>query len=403
MIRFFIFAGLMFLQSLTAFAAFPPVLDTAASGLKYCATRECTTDYWSGQFQYFSTPEQAVNFRLSVEPNTGLGTTSISCTPTSCFLDLYRLSDGYTWVDQTIPVTQKTFPNVYACPVNSTGTTSCVCNSGFNQSGSSCIPVTNQSIVDAMNLIGEPFVGSGGGLSFCYAGAPMVATGSAYNPADPTGTTEYYGPFKLGSGDCSSVAQATKPIGAAACKPNQYFGQVNGVDTCVNGASTSVSTSAVAPAAGASGATPSLGSAAPSGAVSSVTTGSCLLDGTCTFQTDYKNNSGVVIGSSTVTKPADPALDNCAKNPNTVACASFGTPAGVDLIPSISSGFTGIVPVAFTSASFCPQPLSVNAMGKDFSFSYSGACDAITAYLAPILLLLSAGLAAWIFVGGFKS
>lgn len=381
---------LIALFSLTSFAAFSPV-----SSITYTVHMQNGSNFVGSS--HASACAAAFTWFHSVNP----GVISVTQSDPICALASSSNPQAYTG--------SYTEASVQACPSNSTGTASCTCNSGFiqNPANNGCTDIASAiaAIVSGLNLVGAPYVGTGGGLQFCYGGFPIKASGAAYNPANPTGTTNYFGPYSSGSGDCSTAAQATSPVGAAACKSNQYFGQVNGVDTCVNGASVSTSTTSVAPAApssAASSAAPSLGSNAPAGATQSTTTTTCV-GSACTVTTDYKNGSGVVLGSSTTSAPVDPALDDCAKNPNAIGCASFGTPEGAGVIPSVNSGFTGIVPVSFTSSAVCPSPLSINAMGKDISFSYAGACDAITAYLAPILLLLSAGLAAWIFVGGFKS
>lgn len=200
------------------------------------------------------------------------------------------------------------------------------------------------------------------------------------------------------------MTDAAKPLGSAACKSNEYFGQVNGVDKCIAGTSVSTSSSTVAPASGASGVAPSLGGNAPSGAVSSSVTTTCAAGG-CDTVTNYYGSGGALLGSSTVSGPPKagdvPTKSQCELTPSAVGCSEFGTP-DAPVLSKIESGFSAITPVAFTSSASCPSDLVMSVLGHSYAVSYSGACSALDTYIKPLLLLLSVALSGWIFVGGFK-
>lgn len=292
-----------------------------------------------------------------------------------------------------------------SCAVNGTVGPSCVvyscpANQGWTLSGSTCsrdATVGQQLIVDALNLAGAPLVGAGGGLATCYAGVPVLASGSATGG----GVTNYMGPFKLGTGSCSTVAQATSPVGAAACKSNQYFGQVNGVDQCINGATVSTSTTSVAPAAGASGVAPALEPGAPSGTVSKTTTGSCLLDGTCTFVDEYKNSAGAVIGTKTETTKPDPTKDQCVLNPESVGCQKLGAVLS-DQVPKATRNVNfSAEDLGFGSGS-CPQPFGWSDKLGQHQIDLTSYCGAISTYVRPVVIAIAL-LMAFFIVAPIKS
>jgi hypothetical protein len=295
------------------------------------------------------------------------------------------------------------------CPANSTGTTSCVCNSGYSENAehTACLSTAGVigELVSTLNASGAPWVGSGGGLQFCVGGYPVKASGSSTaSLAGVPGSTEYYGPFSAGSGDCSTATQASQPLGSAACKPGESFGQVNGVDTCVP-ASVNVSQSSmsVAPSAASSevaSVSPSLSSTAPSGATGATTTTTCS-GGNCTTVTDYTGAGGVSLGSTTETKPETPADDFCVKNPQAISCMTGGTATAQNLT-AVDSGFSSLGVVGFTSSASCPADLSATVLGNTVAISYASICGGLNDYVKPILLIIALFSATAIFIGGLK-
>lgn len=106
--------------------------------------------------------------------------------------------------------------------------------------------------------------------------------------------------------------------------------------------------------------------------------------------------------STTSTPDPEPSKNACETNPDSIGCQELGKAETPDF-PTEDSGFSSITPVAFTSNASCPADINFVALGHTYIISYAGACGVANDYLKPILLLLSAGLAAYIFVGGFKA
>ena len=295
----------------------------------------------------------------------GYTPTIVGLTSTSCPIKIIRNSDGvivnnlaYT----IVPIVAS------SCPVNSTVSgTSCACNSGFveDATATSCVSVavSNKAVVDGLNLVGAPLVGSGGGLNTCYAGVPVVATGSATGGS----VTNYFGPFKVGTHDCSAAPVATSPVGAAACKTTEYFGQLNGVDTCIPATTTTSSAGSVtATPPGVTASTPS-GTAsapviagAPSGTVGTSTVTTCV-GGNCSTVTSFTGSGGSDLGTKTESVPQKTF---CAENPTASVCVS-GTFSGSCGAPPACSGDAVMCAVAAatfaTNCTLSPSPNSESA------------------------------------------
>ena len=264
----------------------------------------------------------------------------------------------FTWYQKTTS----------SCPSNSSQVaSSCVCNSGFvdDPTHQFCITaaVANKAVVDGLNFVDAPLVGSGGGLNTCYAGVPVVATGSATGGT----VTNYFGPFKVGSHDCTSAPVATAPAGAAACKSTEYFGQINGVDTCIPATTTTSSSGSVtATPPGVTASTPS-GTAsapviagAPSGTVGTSTVTTCE-GGNCSTVTSFTGSGGSALGTKTESVPQKTF---CAENPTASVCVS-GTFSGSCGAPPACSGDAVMCAVAAatfaTNCTLSPSPNSESA------------------------------------------
>lgn len=110
------------------------------------------------------------------------------------------------------------------------------------------------------------------------------------------------------------------------------------------------------------------------------------------------------------TSPGDPnptpTEDLCAKNPDALACAKFGEVQDAQLpTKDMSVSFS---PLPFTSNATCPNPatfqlVNLGEASGSYALSFTPLCDAATTYVRPLVLLISAALAAFIFVGGLKT
>lgn len=300
-----------------------------------------------------------------------------------------------------------------SCPANSTGTTSCVCNSGFDQNVNSCVPhvISPAEICDALNATDYALAGKGTpSLSVAYGGVTVTGTGAAGGFKNGVSTGfEIFGPFT-----CSAMAVPVADTGSPIVDPSTpspstcsgYWGSVNGVDTCVPKAPTPG-------VAGASSASSSTSSTSGGVTTGSATSGSTVCDGVnCTTTTTTTPIGGGAPVTQSDTKPqetycsANPGAAQCqpadpCKDSTKAGCAELGS-STAPAFGNIDSGFSGITAVAFGSSSTCPPDVTVNAMGRELHFSYSGTCDALQSYVKPILIVLAAFAAAMLFAGGFK-
>ncbi|MDZ4100698.1 MAG: virulence factor TspB C-terminal domain-related protein [Hydrogenophaga sp.] len=67
------------------------------------------------------------------------------------------------------------------------------------------------------------------------------------------------------------------------------------------------------------------------------------------------------------------------------------------------SGFSSIAVVSFGAAASCPAPLPFDVAGRTYSVSFQSICTNANDYIRPVVLVLGAALAAFIFVAGFRS
>lgn len=217
-----------------------------------------------------------------------------------------------------------------ACPPDSTGTTTCVCSSGFQPApaGAAACQATNcQAVVTEAQ--GGSFSWQGSSSSFCYKGCTVTAAVRGYSVV--TGTSSASGQHV--STDSSSCMGAAAGAGdgtdagvngaAMACETGKCPGTINGTSVCV-ACQTTVQpseTTASAPA----GQTPQI-PGAPEGTVSK-TEGTTCSGGKCTTTTTYKDAEGNVTGE---TKEEKPELSFCAENPESPLCVqgSFGGACG---------------------------------------------------------------------------
>ena len=314
------------------------------------------------------------------------------------------------------------FTSVQSCPANSAlSGSSCVCSSGYAESGGVCVAgaVLAKQIADALNLVGAPLVGTGGpSLTVCYAGYVIKGTGAASNGST---INEVYGPFTATGATCTDTpAVPVSDPSAKDCPVTSYWGTVNGVAKCVPGVSSisqGETTTATPPAGAASGTATAPLPGAPASASTGSTTTTCTTS-TCSQNTVWKDSGGSIVGEKTTTEPAgdycakNPGVaicqpfDECVKNPDRLSCQKLGT---VDSSGQLGKSTVDIAltSVFFQSQSGCPASASMafSIMGHSFtpSLSYQPICDFSTTYARPLVLLLGAAAAAFIFVGGLKS
>jgi hypothetical protein len=309
----------------------------------------------------------------------------------------------------------------YTCPANSTASGStCTCNAGSVESGSSCVVADGKYWVDLLNSLNQTLAGEGGcGVSRCFQGFTITASGGTCWKDKTTGKNMYenYGPYSSANVPCTATpagggaSKVESPATPSPADCTGYWGSVNGVDTCVpKGSSPGTGT-----------ATSESKSTTTTDSTGTTTTSrdgvTVCQDGTCTTtRTTTTTSPGgspqTVTSSSSQPKvsfcqenpsaKACQAADPCDDNPDSVACMKTGTPTDQTL-PGQEAGINAVTAVSFTAAAGCPADLSFDVNGSTYAFSYASMCNTAAAYGSPVVLVLGAALAAFVFIGGFKS
>lgn len=95
-----------------------------------------------------------------------------------------------------------------------------------------------------------------------------------------------------------------------------------------------------------------------------------------------------------------PAVDPCIENPDRLGCVKLGEPpAPEELIKKTTP--VEVNPVAFSSSSSCPSPVSFMVIGTEHSFSYAPLCERL-AQLKFLFLAMAGMIAAWSLASLFK-
>jgi len=93
---------------------------------------------------------------------------------------------------------------------------------------------------------------------------------------------------------------------------------------------------------------------------------------------------------------------DCDKKPNSIGCSEFGS-ATNETLGTTNSGFNSIGSVNLASSSGCPAPESFSVAGHQYAVSFTPVCNGANDYIKPVMIVLGAALAAFIFIGGFKA
>lgn len=235
-----IFAALVLLTAWlpsTSYASFPATETTPAGT---CTVAPC---YKYALFQasavisdYYYLKVEALNVRYSHYPNRSCN--NVPCDQTS---SVWYANNGSsyvqgTWANQTVTPAART----YVCPTNSTlSGTSCACNSGYTQSGSSCLDPNVNKCANAKNgvdlfsgfsslpTVGASFCPSDGAASSCAAkvsgGFCTIKAGvkTCTHEVTYTGST------------CTPPAPSPTEPSPVPTPCKGTYGQVNGVDVCL--------------------------------------------------------------------------------------------------------------------------------------------------------------------------
>jgi hypothetical protein len=430
-------AAALCLFSVGAWASFPAT-DTTPPGS--CTTAPCYTystgsiiDLASNATGPYSTKAAACdasavmsyNYYASSSPGWGPYTWGVNATTPSCVNWLKDKNGNYlgggikTWsyATQSVPAVTPS----YSCPAGSTLTgTTCTCNAGNVENGSSCTVANGQYWADLLNSLDQTLAGEGGcGVSRCFQGFTITASGGTCWKDKTTGKTMYenYGPYSSANVPCTATptgggaSKVEPPATSSPASCSGYWGSVNGVDTCVP-KGTSPGTGTATNDSKSTTTTDSTGTTTTTRDGVTVCQG-----GTCTTTRTTTTTAPGVTPQTVTSSSSQPqvsfcqenpsakacqAPDPCQDNPDSVACMKSGTPTNDQVLPVLNSGFTSIGSVVFTSTAGCPADLPFTVLDKTYSFSYASACSTAASYGAPLVLVLGAALAAFVFVGGFK-
>lgn len=217
------------------------------------------------------------------------------------------------------------------------------------------------------------------------------------------------------SGASCTQSNTEKAVSDAAATPATCpgtYGTVNGKPVCLpSSLATRNTVAAIAgqpakagnPPAGSSGDLPYSGRTPAAG-----TNGN---DGSTAKATDGKSVGTVGAGvpptlgatgaSSSSGAPAD-ALTDCDKKPNSVGCSEYGSVTS-ETLATTNSGFNSIGSVSLATAAGCPSSESFSVAGHQFAVSFTPICNGADSYIKPVVIVLGAALAAFVFIGGFKA
>lgn len=113
------------------------------------------------------------------------------------------------------------------------------------------------------------------------------------------------------------------------------------------------------------------------------------------------NNNNTSTTTTTVTQGKSPDTpDPCLANPDRIGCSSWGSP-DQQQVPKTTQSLT-FSPVSLPGAG-CPGDVTFVAFGTTYVMPFGGVCDATVTIVKPVVLILGAAVAAFIFIGGLKS
>lgn len=335
------------------------------------------------------------------------------------------------------------------CPTNSTGTSSCLCNAGYepNASLTACVPANN--CVSPGAWAGQAVVVDGYGSrptcapDLCYYNVTTsITSGEAAEPPNPrttswlddvTGNTCTGATANGASGGCPD-GQVDLGLGCMTYADNQAaFNAVNHlgayVDPCV---AAGTCTSLIDPCIGAGtcvGTGTGVGGTAGSGGTGvggSTYVDPCIAAGTCTAAADPCIAAGTCTGSGTGTGGTAGGVNPCIA---AGTCAGSGTGTGsgtgsatestlrsvldtlagfgdfgsvADADLGTKSVYVSITPVLVGSNGSCPEPSPMVLHGQTYYFEWTTYCN-FASGIKPIMLVFAWLSAAGILIGGFKS
>jgi hypothetical protein len=309
-----------------------------------------------------------------------------------------------------------------ACPVNSTGTTTCTCTDPYipNSGATACVmppcPATGTVYSVGYYDLGTvdnpnnhpPLNSCDSGCSTSYDGGAQAyrsLVGGVYHYYSKGG---YYNDSSISGGACtggtpSTGASSSLPVDTCGSGQSLVTGS-NGYAKCFNDSTGDVVDSnstagASAVAAAQTAAQQAAGAAAQQAASNAVQ----AAGGTTQQQTDAgMAAAGTAAGQVAADQAAQKAY--CDQNPSALQCMSLGSIPSLDAIPSSTPTFSA-ASVSFAAVAGCPAPqtftLTMPHLAGTYSISWQPFCD-FGATIRPVFLALAAIAAAFIFAAGLS-
>lgn len=407
--RFYLWAVLLVLGAVQVAHA-----QGVATGTRYFARNAATGNEFAPPDNPFSSASAACNrtYQAAVSQFGLVGSpsvTGLTCTVSG------TTNNGASPFNYSYTIRTDTGEIALPCP--EAGTKKIInVTAGYVTSANGSADVLN--LPSLVTRIGQNMCASAGGASCTYTIGPPVASWSSTQPTT-TGLYRISDDWEMTAtgGACTPTADETAMTDATAAPPAcpGASGTVNGKPVCVptTGGSTSKSAPSTSnragnPAAGSDG-TQSVSNRSPSTGTNNANNGSAPspTDGTTLGGRDTgippAAGTSAGAGGGTVNVEIGDIPTDCDKKPNSIGCSEYGTPDNGVSLSQLDSGFGGITPVAFGTSSGCPVPASFDVAGSSYDISFQPICDGAESYIRPIVLVLGAAAAAFIFVGGFRS
>lgn len=282
-----------------------------------------------------------------------------------------------------------TVANSQVCPVNSTGVaTACTCDSGYVESGASCVVAPPpQKCTDAKG---------GADLFTGFTVTPVV--GSSFCPSDGAASgcgSKITGGFGYVKNGVKTWTYEVEYNGLACTPPTSgvlgtettckgTVGTVNGVTVCSPPSDRNViesikSTTATNPVSGAS---------APGTAGSTTSSDSTVCTGAkCTTTTTTTTTTAAGVSTTTTETKEQPQEDFCTANPRSMACKEFtlGEVAGEAVASNTVNLAINKAPSFGPDSAACPAPKTVTVLGINLVMPYTLLCD-VAAMIRPLLI-----------------
>lgn len=299
-----------------------------------------------------------------------------------CTSDYYRVSNGQLYVANNY--VSLIFSTRVSCPANSTGTSTCTCNTGFTLGGdgASCVPPNACTGLTGTSY--GPFnvavtQGANRPTMACVSGCSVQVTPSDIGVIVGDGSGRFWATGLTGTYSAATCTGTTDPVGDTEANgqpvpnpppPGMCPGTVNGQAVNVPCAVSESSNSA------ASGSSTTEGPS-PEGAVpgtSSTGSSTKCEGGQCTTTNTTTTNNSNGTTTTTVSSSKTTQEDFCSKNPKALVCEGTGKPKDPQASQFYSKKDKTVASVLGGAKDTLMASPVGSAVGGFFSVSGGGSC-----------------------------